>query len=255
MISGVIGVIALTIVSYVIIALIRAIHFHVKHRNYNPDANTSVKSENQVGKLTIEELSKCNGMDPYRPLLVAIRGKIFNVSRGVEFYGPGKAYGVYAGKEISRALGKMSLDEADCNGELGDLTEKQMTVLAQWEEKFTKKYPVVGEIVPSMVLSLDELKEYDGTDASKPMLLSIRGVIFDVSSGKAFYGPDGSYPFAGRECARAFAKYSLELEDCVSDVSNCSVAEMDALRSWEAQFQSKYPVVGRVAVDSSLSVQ
>jgi len=124
-------------------------------------------------------------------------------------------------------------------------------VLAQWEEKFTKKYPIVGEIIPSMVLSLDDLKEYDGKYASKPMLLSIRGVIFDVSRGKAFYGPDGAYPFAGRECARALAKYSVELEDCVSDTSNCSLAEMDALRSWEAQFHSKYPVVGRV--DSSMN--
>jgi len=249
--SGVFGVIIVVIVCYVIVALIRAIHFHIKHRNYNAIDGLKAKDRHHIGQLTIEELSKCNGMDPYRPLLVAIRGSIFDVSRGVEFYGPGKPYGVYAGKEISRALGKMSLDLADCTGELDDLTEKQKTVLAQWEEKFNKKYPIVGEIVPSLVLSLGELKEYDGNDVSKPMLLSIRGVVFDVSTGKAFYGPDGAYPFAGRECARALAKYSVELEDCSDDVSNCSLAEMDALRSWEAQFHSKYPVVGRV-VDSSI---
>jgi hypothetical protein len=31
-------------------------------------------------------------------------------------------------------------------------------------------------------------------------------------------------------------------------LSGCSLSEMDSLRDWEARFQSKYSVVGRVVV-------
>ena len=30
-------------------------------------------------------------------------------------------------------------------------------------------------------------------------------------AGAGFYGPDGAYPFAGKECARALAKFSTEV--------------------------------------------
>ena len=55
------------------------------------------------------------------------------------------------------------------------------------------------------------MTEFDGSDPSKPIYLASRGVIFDVTSGAAFYGKDGAYPFGGKECARALAKFSTEL--------------------------------------------
>jgi membrane-associated progesterone receptor component len=142
----------------------------------------------------------------------------------------------------------MSLNEEDCNDNISSLSEKEKEVLAQWEKKFSQKYPKIGTVVPSMDLRVDELAAYDGRDPSKPMLLAIRGVIFDVSSAKEFYGPTGAYPFAGKECARALAKYSVEMDDCSDLLDDCSVSEMDALRSWEAQFHSKYKVVGHVMI-------
>lgn len=60
----------------------------------------------------------------------------------------------------------------------------------------------------------------------------------------------GVYPFAGRECARAFAKMSTELEDCVADVSGLGLAEQDSLASMEYKLRSKYPIVGKVVPDA-----
>lgn len=100
--------------------------------------------------------------------------------------------------------------------------------------------------MPPRQLTLDQLAEFNGNNPSKPIYLAVRGVIFDVTSGKDFYGKDGAYPFGGKECARAFAKFSTELKDCNNDLTGCSLSEMDAVRSWEAKFHQKYKVVGRV---------
>ena len=43
----------------------------------------------QMGDMTLLELSKYDGRDPFRPLLLAVRGQVFDVTLGRAFYGPG----------------------------------------------------------------------------------------------------------------------------------------------------------------------
>lgn len=57
----------------------------------------------------------------------------------------GSGYAVFAGREVSRALGLMSLEEEDCCGELADLTPRQLEILEEWTAKFREKYTVVGK--------------------------------------------------------------------------------------------------------------
>lgn len=56
----------------------------------------------------------------------------------------------------------------------------------------------------------------------------------------------GMYPFAGHEVARAFALISTELSDCNDDLDGLGAMELDTLAEWEAKFNSKYPIVGRL---------
>lgn len=244
------GLVVLALVGYVGIAFVRALYFHyVTSRRMGAKGSKQQQTADPTDvhlEITQEELTKYTGQDGYRPLAFSVRGVVYDVSAGVSFYGEGNSYGVFAGREVARALGKMSLKAEDCNGDVSDFTEKEMATLEQWEEKFKNKYPVIGKVVPSLSLTLKELAEFDGRREGKPMYLAIRGVVFDVSSATAFYGPDGAYPFAGRECARALGKYSTEEADCTDDLDGLSLSEMDALRGWECQFQSKYAVVGRI---------
>lgn len=131
-------------------------------------------------------------------------------------------------------------------GDVDDCDAKQLTTLTDWEAKLAAKYPAVGKVVPELRLTLAELARHDGTDTSKKMLLSISGDIYDVSTGSDFYGPHGIYPFAGRECARAFALVSTDVNDCNADLSGVAALELDNLREWKAKFDFKYPKVGRV---------
>nr|GEW45122.1 membrane steroid-binding protein 2-like [Tanacetum cinerariifolium] len=93
----------------------------------------------------------------------------------------------------------------------------------------------------------DELKEYDGTDPKKPLLMAIKGQIYDVSQSRMFYGPGGPYAlFAGKDASRALAKMSFEEKDLTGDITGLGLFELDALRDWEYKFMSKYAKVGTI---------
>ncbi|XP_052208837.1 probable steroid-binding protein 3 [Diospyros lotus] len=98
-----------------------------------------------------------------------------------------------------------------------------------------------------MDLTLQQLKQYDGTDASKPIYLAVKGRIFDVSAGKSFYGPGGPYAmFAGKDASRALAKMSKSDDDVCANLNGLSDKEIGVLNDWEKKFEAKYPIVGRV---------
>lgn len=85
---------------------------------------------------------------------MAIRGAVYDVSRGRNFYGPGGPYANFAGRDASRGLACGSFDEdmltKDLDGPLdtlADLGAEEMEALRGWEERFTEKYDVIGKFV------------------------------------------------------------------------------------------------------------
>ncbi|XP_009363414.1 probable steroid-binding protein 3 [Pyrus x bretschneideri] len=97
-------------------------------------------------EFTAQQLIQYNGTDPSKPIYVALKGRVFDVTDGKSFYGPGGPYEMFAGKDASRALAKMSKNDEDITASLEGLTEKEIGVLADWEKKFEAKYPVVGRV-------------------------------------------------------------------------------------------------------------
>ncbi|KAI3508272.1 hypothetical protein L1887_23278 [Cichorium endivia] len=100
----------------------------------------------QLGEISEEELKAYDGNDPKKPLLMAIKGQIYDVSQSRMFYGPGGPYALFAGKDASRALAKMSFEDSDLNGDLTGLGVFELEALQDWEYKFMSKYVKVGTI-------------------------------------------------------------------------------------------------------------
>jgi membrane-associated progesterone receptor component len=65
------------------------------------------------------------------------------------FYGPGGPYALFAGKDASRALAKMSFEEKDLTGDTEGLSAYEAEALTDWEYKFMSKYVKVGTVKPS----------------------------------------------------------------------------------------------------------
>lgn len=100
-----------------------------------------------------------------------------------------------------------------------------------------------------------ELREYDGEDESKPILLGMNGDVFDVTEkGKMYYGKDAGYHlFAGHDSTRALSLGSLELADVLNfDCSDFTEAQNKTLLEQHAFYLGKYPRVGVLADEPDL---
>ncbi|ANM31058.1 hypothetical protein ABI59_17970 [Acidobacteria bacterium Mor1] len=94
-----------------------------------------------------EELAGHDDRDPNRPLLLAVRGVVFDVSSGRDFYGPEGKYHGLAGKDASRAMGMWTLAEADLNDDCDAMSAEQWTAFNEvFLETYVKQYPVVGHL-------------------------------------------------------------------------------------------------------------
>ncbi|KIW10547.1 hypothetical protein PV08_11511 [Exophiala spinifera] len=103
---------------------------------------------------TPRTLLKYNGTDGM-PVYLAVRGKVYDVTSGRNFYGPGGPYENFAGRDATRGLACQSFDEEmltkDLDGPLDpcdDLTADQLENLNGWIERFDEKYLVVGKLSP-----------------------------------------------------------------------------------------------------------
>ncbi|XP_026881306.1 neudesin isoform X2 [Electrophorus electricus] len=92
----------------------------------------------------------------------------------------------------------------------------------------------------------EELRSYDGSEDGQPIYMAIKGIVFDVTSGKRFYGKDAPYnALVGKDSTRAVAKMSLDPEDLTHDTTGLTEKELESLESvFTGTYKSKYPIVG-----------
>lgn len=101
----------------------------------------------EMKKFTAKDLAAFCGENG-KPIYVSVKNKVYDCTSGAAFYGPGKAYSVFAGREASRCLGKMLISEEEANANWDDLTPEHMQTLNEWDAKFESKYPIVGTFEP-----------------------------------------------------------------------------------------------------------
>mmetsp|Transcript_19925 Transcript_19925/g.30156 ORF Transcript_19925/g.30156 Transcript_19925/m.30156 type:complete len:278 (+) Transcript_19925:91-924(+) len=118
------------------------------------------------------------------------------------------------------------------------------------------------DILPPRNFTQKQLLHFDGkedenTQETKSIYLSLNGVVFDVSDGKDFYGPEGPYElFAGHECGVALAKMSFDKEflDDMEGCKNMNFGEKCELDNWLMRFEHerRYPIRGRLIPDDKM---
>ncbi|KAI9500683.1 cytochrome b5-like heme/steroid binding domain-containing protein, partial [Coemansia spiralis] len=102
---------------------------------------------------TPRELAEYNGKDEETPLYIAVKGTVYDVSKGRGFYGPGGPYANFSGRDASRGLALGSFDEGvltsldDPIDALDDLDKAEEDALDEWATFFAGKYVPIGRLV------------------------------------------------------------------------------------------------------------
>lgn len=96
---------------------------------------------------TIQELREFDGTKGDGRILVAINGKVFDVTKGKHFYGPGGVYSTFGGHDASRGLATFSVSGKDEYDDLSDLNSLELESMLEWETQFMEKYDYVGRLL------------------------------------------------------------------------------------------------------------
>lgn len=98
---------------------------------------------------TADELIKFRGENG-TPLYISVKGKVYDCTEAADFYGPGKPYAVFAGRDVTRCLAKMLISDEEANAGWQNLSYEHTETLNEWVTKYEEKYPVVGTFRPSV---------------------------------------------------------------------------------------------------------
>jgi len=101
--------------------------------------------------LNEDELEAFDGRVAGRPILIAYLGKVYDVSKEADVYGPEGSYSIFAGRACTRAVALPSLKLDDVSDHIADFNEEQRASVIYWEEYFQKKYSVVSKLIPDSV--------------------------------------------------------------------------------------------------------
>ncbi|CAM9670941.1 unnamed protein product, partial [Heterosigma akashiwo] len=208
---------------------------------------------------THQQLERFTGEDN-SPILIAINGDVFDVSRSRRFFGPGGQYSMLAGRDISVCLAKLRLEEGLLGADpaTAALTKKERRDLRSWHKVYGgyKEFPLAGRLVappPARAFAKAELMSHGRQPppprSGRPILVGVAGRVYDVSfGGWQFYGEGAPYHlFAGRDASRALARLSFAAADLGSpELGDLGEKERGVLADWERTFARKkrYPVVG-----------
>jgi len=116
--------------------------------------------------LTLEELAEYDGRElpgtnGQAPLFLAVRGRIYDVTAGAPFYGPGRTYHKLVGKDATRAFCTGCLEPECLISSVEGLTDAQQIEADRWIELYEHhdKYKLVGRVRVPVDLSAEEEQE------------------------------------------------------------------------------------------------
>lgn len=96
---------------------------------------------------TVQELALYNGTDAALPILLAILGSVFDVTKGKSHYGSGGGYNHFAGRDASRAFVSGNFSGDGLTDSLRGLSSTEVKSVVDWRDFYVRTYIPVGKLV------------------------------------------------------------------------------------------------------------
>lgn len=74
-------------------------------------------------------------------------GKVYDVSSGMQHYGPDGGYSQFSGKDASRSFVTGDFSSEGLNDDVSDLSPQQMLAIDNWMKFYEKDYKYVGRLI------------------------------------------------------------------------------------------------------------
>lgn len=141
------------------------------------DVLVEEEDESNLQSFTEAELLEFgDGLDG-RPILLSVFGRVYDVSAGAKFYGPGQTYGCFAGHDVTFALSTGCRTQECIETGPEALSESELKEGQRWLSFFHlhDKYKLVGKLEADHLeeflkrTDLDEIKQEDGEKVKAPI--------------------------------------------------------------------------------------
>ncbi|EER95310.1 hypothetical protein BDA96_01G495100 [Sorghum bicolor] len=96
---------------------------------------------------TVEELSPYNGTNEGLPILLAILGSVFDVTKGRSHYGPGGGYHHFTGRDASRAFVSGNFTGNGLTDSLQGLSSSEVNSIVDWRKFYFERYIFAGKLI------------------------------------------------------------------------------------------------------------
>ncbi|KAL6985632.1 Membrane-associated progesterone-binding protein 4 [Sarracenia purpurea var. burkii] len=96
---------------------------------------------------TAQELAIYNGTDDRLPILLAILGSVFDVTKGKSHYGAGGGYNHFAGRDASRAFVSGNFTGDGLTDSLHGLSSTEVKSVVDWRDFYFRTYIYAGKLM------------------------------------------------------------------------------------------------------------
>jgi len=107
--------------------------------------------ETDLFQFTRDDLKHYRGVEADLPVLIALKKRVYDVTRGRGFYGPGGGYHFFSGRDGSRSFVTGCFEESfKCTEKshvIDDLTVEEQQEVDNWVNFYDDKYDFVGMLV------------------------------------------------------------------------------------------------------------
>nr|CAD7597115.1 unnamed protein product [Timema genevievae] len=139
---------------------------------------------------SVNDLSKYNGIEGSKGLYLSILGKVYDVKKGKQHYGPGGSYHSFAGKDASRAFITGDFNETGLSDDVLDLTPQELKSIIHWTEFYARDYKYRGKLIGRYYDAYGNPTSYHNQVMNK--IKTARNKMVDEESEKLSYPPCNS---------------------------------------------------------------
>ena len=109
----------------------------------SPSASSMKSTPSKM--FTPEELKLYDGSEGSKGLYLAFYGKVYDVSKGKQHYGPGGGYSFFAARDATRAFVTGDFTDEGLVEDVEGLSPQEMLEVKRWEEFYEKDYTLIGK--------------------------------------------------------------------------------------------------------------